>query len=264
VSERLKMFYYPEVEGLGTTYEAYVTAKFLSEFVTEHKIATVCEYPVCTFRAPGAIGVQLAARGCELSLATTDDNTLQKAGDLCRKYNMQGRVRLVKIGEDRIDPESFDLVFHISLISTMRKDLGMHPFSCLQEMVRLSKRYVIVTNHNLHYSILLDRILSRITRTAPQFGQVSLVGGMPVKSMLRNLGLVICDEFLFDIPPWTAIDLSKLLPDIRMFSTRGIARSDDQTIERAMQRYSIIENSAIPNAFKRLLSHHIAIVAEKP
>ena len=264
MSQLSEIPYFPEVEGFGTTYEAYITSKFLNAFVSERKVATACEYPICTFRVPGAIGAQLAIKGCHVSLATTDAYTLQKASVLCRKYELQSRVRLAQIGVDRLEPESFDLVFHISLLPTMQRDLGIDPFSCLREMVRLSKRYIIVTNHNLHYSIPLDRILSWITQTPPQFGEVNLVGPKPLKYMLRKLGLVIQDEFFFDIPPWMAIDLSKLFPGIRMYSTQGIAGSDSRTINNAMRRYSFIEKSPLPRFLKGLLAHHVATVAEKP
>ncbi len=81
--------------------------------------------------------------------------------------------------------------------------------------------------------------------------------------MLRKLGLVIRDEFFFDIPPWTAIDFSKIFPGIRMYSTRGIAGSDNRAIDNVMRKYAFIEKSSLPRFLKGLLAHHVAIIAEK-
>ena len=263
-SEESRTIYFPEIEGLGTTYEAYVTSRILDRFVSENGIRSVCEYPVCTFRVPGAIAMPLAIKGCRVTLATTNESALQRAEQLCKRYDVEDRVQFAKLDVDQLESESFDLVFHLSLLPTMERDLGINPYTCLREMVRLSNKYLIVTNHNLHYSIPVDRILSYATRTQPQFGDVNLVGASPVKTMLRNLGATVMKEFFFDIPPWMAIDLSKIFSGIRVYSTQNIARSDERRIDRAMLKYTFIERSSLPSAIKRVLAHHVAIIAEKP
>jgi len=256
--------YFPQVEGLGTTYEAYITSEFLDRFIKEQAVQTVCEYPMCTFRVPGAIGAMLARKGCDVSLATTDEDALRKAEALCTEYGVRRNVQFSRIGFDRLQSNSFDLVFHISVLPTMTRDLGMDPFECISEMSRISRRYVIITNHNLSYSVLLDRMLSFMMRKPSQFGETYLVGVIPVRHMLRRLGLEIQEEFTFDMPPWMATDLSRAVPTIRAYGIRGLAGCNATTIDSIMRKYAFIERSSLPRFLKALHAHHVALIAEKP
>jgi len=263
MSQKSKSLYFPQIEGLGTTYEAYIAYQFMNKFVHKHKIENVCEFPVCSFRVPGIFGIQLALKGCNVTLASTNEEALEKARALCREYGVSGKVEFARVVRDHLEKEYYDLVFHISLFPTMQKELGLLPFQCLKEMVNLSKRHVIVTNHNFHYSVPLDRFLSGLTKSYPQFGELGLIGAKPVKHMMRNLGLTIRDEFFFDIPPWMAIDLLRIYSRIRMQTTRNIVESNNEAVENEMRKYSFIENSSLPLFFKGFLAHHIAIIAEK-
>jgi hypothetical protein len=106
-------------------------------------------------------------------------------------------------------------------------------------------------------------MLSSATKTLPQFGEINLVGANPVKCMLRDLDISVVDQFLFDIPPWMAIDLSKMFSNIRTITTQYITTSDNYRIDSDMWKYSFIERSQIPSSIKRIFAHHVAIVAEK-
>lgn len=223
----------------------------------------MCEFPICTFRVPGAVSAYLAALGCEVTLATTDRTTLQRSRELFERYGLIEKARFMRIGTDRLEDESFDLVFHISLLPTMERELGIEPVSCVREMARLSRRWVLVTNHNLHYSVLLDRLLSTMTRTPTQFGNVHLVGERPVRRIFQQVGLVVRDKFLFDMPPWPALDIVKLVPRIRSRTTNGIAKSGSKTIEETMRRYSFIEIADLPTCVKTQFAHHVGIVGVK-
>src|SRR3972149_10246061 len=106
----------------------------LYKFVKERQVRQVCEYPICTFRIPGVVSAYLAALGCEVTLVTTDRKTLQRSRELFERWGLIEKARFVRIGTDRLESESFDLVFHMSLLSTIERDLGIEPMSCVREM----------------------------------------------------------------------------------------------------------------------------------
>jgi hypothetical protein len=258
-----EILYEPEIEGFGTTYEAVHSRQMLYKFVKERHVRQVCEYPICTFRIPGIVSAYLAAADCEVTLATTDQTTLEKAKVLFKRCGLTERARFVRIGTDRLESNSFDMIFHMSLLSTIERDLGIEPVSCVREMARLSRKWVLVTNHNLHYSVFLDRAISGLRGSPTQFGDQHLVGERPVRRIFRKVGLTIRDEFLFDIPPWPALDISRFASEFRRRTTKGIANSTNETIEQTMRKYSFIESSALPRWIKTIFAHHVGIVGVK-
>jgi hypothetical protein len=117
---------------------------------------------------------------------------------------------------------------------------------------------------------LLDKEFFRKNDIDPRWIQMSRI-----KSLIRNRGLEIIKESVFDTPPWpdTCLPIADLKRKLGMkveekksdwvWSMLAWYAGEDPGLEEKVRRFMFIEDSILPQFFKQFWSHHRYLIAQK-
>jgi len=261
--------------GLGTTYERWALNRYLTKIAREKGIMRVFEGPDDGMTGISGINsLALCLQGAQVTLVLPDEDRIDFALKVWAKYLPKSSPRLGVINNHHFPfpDKEFDLVWNFNVLTRL-PDVRAQ----LEEMVRISKQYVLVFVPNCqNYSFPIHRFHHRWARVEWDHGQISLMKPDPWKKMLHDMGLQIVETVWLDCPWWPDIvDMGALISDIFPFTQRWANRLKPQyrctwsadnlpyfdpehwhSIDQSMQRLAYFENSSNP-WLKKIFAHHV-------
>jgi hypothetical protein len=176
-------------------------------------------------------------------------------------------------------PDScFDLAWNFNVM-TRQGD----PRSLLAELVRISRRYVLVFVPNrLNYSFELHRLHHRVAGQPWDHGRIDLMHPRPWRRWLTEMGLTVREAIWVDCPWWPDIvDFGQMIADFCP-PLKGLARrarpenryrwlghqlpyyhlEEHPAIQRRLHRLAFFETSR-RTWLKKLFAHHVGVLAVK-
>lgn len=265
--------------GLGTSYERWSLYNLLEKLYFIHDFKTVLEGP-----ADGMSGIKglnsliLARLNCRVDICLPGEKQIEIAKEICDKYSIHASFTKSDNFRLPFSDSSCDLVWNFCIAHIL------NPEELLEEMIRISKKYVMVIVPNPeNYGFILHRINHLITGDPWVHGNIEYMHIRKWSRLIKKKGLRIIDRFLVDIPFWPDIDkppetiIGDFLPFLKnwlnkkateRYDTTGYSADNlpyfgkNEEFERLMEKLSFIERN-FPGFIKILFAHHNGILAGK-
>ena len=263
--------YHPEIEGLGSTYGSYIKNEFFSKFVDRHNIKTVLEYPIDPYyEIAGTGSLIFAVKGCNVTLLSPFEERLEKAKQLWNEYGLSAYLKTVKsdLTTAPFGSAKFDLVWNEYVIQNLEADFNTKPADCIREMVRISRKFVlIITSNRLNYGFPIHKASCLLRGSKSKFGSSRWMKGKPIRNILTELGIKKIEEGMIDIPPFPSFDALGFVRKVRGAFTKPEkpleAKKSDADVIKMLEKYSFIERSSLPNILKIFFAHAVYVLGEK-
>jgi len=268
-----------EDRGLGIPYERWSLGRLLEKLYFTHNFSTVLEGP-----ADGMAGIKglnslpLVKLNCSLTVNLPSKRQMKIAREVFTLHKLEAAFACSEDFQLSFPSGSFDLVWNFCTAHIL------DPFSLMEDMIRISRKYVMVIVPNpLNYGFLLHRLNHRMTGEAWIHGDVKYMNIKSLSSWLEKRNMKILETFLVDIPFWPDIDkppeilLGDFLPFLKGWLTKRAEKrydkdsyrfdrlhyfSKDPGFEKFMHRLSIIERT-FPFFIQILFAHHNGVLACK-
>jgi uncharacterized protein YbaA (DUF1428 family) len=207
----------PDLE-FGIVYEKAVFSMLIHRLANKHKIRSVCEYPYNDYMG-------------------NNSDVFEKVG--CR-------VKRMKVQEN--DNEKYDLVWNFCEF-----EKNEAPNALIQEMVSLSKKYLLIVTQNKFNVLMFHKQYHSIKGRKWDHGNIKFMSFEAVSKVLGEFGnLPIVEVGAFDVP-WFVLDFYEGGGFFRRFVPKSLLRTEEV-------RESKFEN--LPFPFKILLAHHHFVLCE--
>jgi SAM-dependent methyltransferase len=209
-----------EVEVFGVTYDRYVLLQLHKHLTHELNLKTVAEMPSHGAKAAGSLySIGFGLAGCDVTLVNPE-------AEMMYGWEYLGIADRVKTAYDRdvyrsgFDDGQFDLVWNFVTWTELRD-----PVRYLQEMKRISKKYVLlVTCNNFQPGYPWHRFLHFIFNFPWTHGQVKYNHITKVKKMFRESGLDVMEYGAIDTPGWPDPSGPRDVRLHRRYGVKGIER----------------------------------------
>lgn len=202
----------------GMVYEKTVFAMLVEKLLHDYKISSVCEYP-------------------SNNLMGNNSDEFEKLGCYV--------TRLEVI--DNID-EKCDLVWNFCEFEKRE-----NPSSLVQEMMRLSKKYLLIVTQNKYNVLMFHRLYHLVKGKKWDHGFVRSMSSRAVLKVLDEFDLRITLAGAFDVP-WFILDFYEGGSFFRKFVPKSLLNTQEV-------KESIFEKS--PLFIRTLLAHHHFVVCSK-
>ena len=191
-------------EGRGTAYERYAVDRFLEDLLARLSPVRVLELPANgVMGVPGMKSLVLAARGAEVVLALPDEQVAAEVRSLWAAVGLNAELVVTPYERSAFAARSFDLVWSFCALEHVP-----NPDRLLREMVRVSRRYVLVVTQNpYNVGLPLHRGLHRWRGEPWDHGAIEDVGPQRVARLLRAAGAEVITAGGVDLPPWFDINM---------------------------------------------------------
>ena len=258
-----------EVEVFGVNYERYALGELLPRLSREYEIRSVLELPAHGAKAmPSLYSLGFGLAGCAVTLA----NAHPPGVEAWKQLGLEDQLSLASVPHlDRtgLASESYDLVWNFAFITGYAD-----PAALLNEMVRLSKRYIAffsVNDHNVGFPI--HRGLHRLHSIEWSHGNVAFNSMRQLSDFCRKRGLEVTEVGTVDCPPWPD---SLGFRDLRLHKLGSNVKMSDVTwrspyvewvrageFPRWVKVLYAIEKVPSPLPLKLLYSHIFYVLCEK-
>lgn len=265
--------------GLGTTYERWALNRVLARLHQTYGFRSVLEGP-----GDGMTGINginsliLGLQGCEVTLVLDTSSQADFARRVWEIHAPQANPRFETAFGSGFEAGSVDLVWNFNVMTR-----AANPSALLDEMVRISRRYVFFCVPNAqNYSFWLHRLHHRVAHDPWDHGDIALMRPAPWERMLAQRGLTVREIIYLDCPWWPDIvDLGQLIADFFPFLKGHAQKARPENrlkweaedlpyyqpdrfpeVHRQMEGLAYFENSPF-RWLKRLFAHHVGIFAEK-
>jgi len=265
--------------GLGIPYERWSLAQLLERLYFVHDFLTVLEGPGDGMAGiKGLNSITFAKRNCRVTLSLPSVKQLEIARGVYEKLNLDARFSLSENFQLSHPDESFDLVWNFCVIHILNSE------SLIDEMIRISKRYVLIIVPNfLNYGFLLHKIDHILSGDPWIHGSINYMSAERIQTALEKRGMKVLQTFLVDVPFWPDIDkpieevIGNLLPFLKTWLMKRAKDrykthsytvenlpyfSNDRKFEKLMKRLSFIERY-FPAFLKIFFAHHNGVIARK-
>jgi len=191
-------------EGKGTAYERYALDRFLESLIERLEPARALEMPANgVMGIPGIKSLILAARGVDVTLAVPLEAVRVEVEELWRAIGLKATIQTESYTSSSFPPRTFDLVWNFCVYEHVPSTEAL-----LREMVRVSRRYVLVLTQNKYNpGIPLHRLFHRLRREPWDHGELSHVAPHVVVRAMRAAGARIVETGGLDLPPWPDINM---------------------------------------------------------
>jgi hypothetical protein len=187
-----------EVEGFGVSYDRHVMYFHQQILVRELELQNILEMPSFGAKAaPSLYSLGFAKAGCEVTITDIDEQMAEH----WRELGLQSRLAVrefTNYSKTDFAENEFDLVWNfVTFTGLPNKDWYV------QEMVRVSRRYVmLISCNNIQLGYPLHRLIHFLFQFPWNHGDThyNYIGNVR-KLMLRN-GLKIHECGTIDSPPW--------------------------------------------------------------
>lgn len=187
-----------EVEGFGVTYDRYIMYHQQRKLVDKLDLKKVLESPSFGAKAAGSLySLGYSIGGCDVTLANPELEPLHYWEDLGvkKKVKVLENCDYIKLP---FENDFFDLAWNFVTFSFLPDQQAW-----LEEMIRVSKRYVMVIScNNFQLGYPLHRLIHKIYGFPWNHGKVYFNHIQNVKSMFKASGLRVLEYGAIDSPPW--------------------------------------------------------------
>ena len=187
-----------EVESFGVTYERYAINRLLIKIAKKYKIKDVLEIPAYGAKAmPGIYSLGFAIAGCDVYLI----NVTHRAKNVWHTLGFDQNVHFIEcrdVEHTELSNDMFDLVWNCLIFTTYE-----NPDNLLKEMIRVSKKYILITSVNAYnLGFPWHRLLHIITRIPWTHGNTAYNRIGYMVQLFKKHGLKIVEIGVVDTPPW--------------------------------------------------------------
>ncbi|MEA3476232.1 MAG: class I SAM-dependent methyltransferase [Candidatus Cloacimonadota bacterium] len=260
-------------EGIGTVYERVVIDKYFRHIQQKYNIETVLETPADGVTGiPGINSLQFARNGAKVFLTNPSKKMLINAQKVWKKNDL---APLVEFHQSEVDElpfkdNSFDLVWNYCMFERFN-----HPEVLLEEMKRVSQKYVMVMTQNFHnFGTLVHWLFHKYHNLYWDHGHTKLMTFSGIKDNLKKVNLKILEKGTIDTPPWMDTWDMPLRGEIKTFlNPIGVKwnwniNKETQKKEKENERGGLIPFLAkveeyLPEWFSVIQTHHLYILTKK-
>ena len=187
-----------EKEVFGVTYERYSLLKLQEYLVKKLKLESILEIPASGAKAaPSLYSIGFSKFGCKTTLVNPDKGGIKNWYYL----NLKGYLKekyVSNLKNTGLTGNSHDFVWNFVTLQ-----LEKYPELLLEEMKRLSKKYVMVVFvNNFNPGFVIHRLLHKFKKIEWTHGDIRFSSPFWVKRYLKKRGLKIVKFGVLDTPPW--------------------------------------------------------------
>lgn len=263
-------------EGIGIASERFFYEKIIQRILSRSKIKTVLEAPADGLMGvPGMNSVFFARAGANVTLGSPSKDLLDNSKKFWKKLGLDSKLKTEVCYEkfDFAQDSSYDLVWNYCTFEHFDPDL------ILNEMIRVSKKYVVIATQNVwNWGYPIHRRYHKKHKMEWDHGYPHLMKMGNLKKEFKKRGLKVVMSGTFDTPPWL---------DTFDMHTRGLGKkmfkksaAQDEKVDSwywSSLQEGDLENMA-KNKYMKILkvfekvcvfpisyifAHHFYIVAEK-
>jgi hypothetical protein len=268
--------------GLGTLFERWALNRFLDRLHSELDLRTAVEGPDDGMTGiAGLNSLPLGLKGVNVALLLPHPGRAELARTVWGHHAPDAGLKTVEEWDGQrlpFEDGSFDLAWNFNVMTRQADPLG-----ALTEMVRVSRRYVLVFVPNrFNYSFWLHRLHHRVAHQPWDHGRIDLMRPEPWGRWFADLGLKVRETVWLDCPWWPDIvNFGQLIADFCP-PLKGLARKaqpenryrwlghelpyyrlqDHPAIQQRLNRLSYFETSRRAWLKKRF-AHHVGVLAVK-
>jgi len=191
-------------EGLGTVYERFRLNYIFDRLINNFEIKNVLEFPTHGMTGVDGINsVHFAKKNIDVTLVDYDENRVLKTRKNWELLRLSNSVKSIYVPKDNfinvdLKNESFDLTWNFAALWFF-KDAD----KIINKMIDLSKKIVFISVNNkwqIGYPVrkyLLDKNFFIENDIYTDWVNIE-----KIKKIVRNRGLTIIEDSIFDVPPW--------------------------------------------------------------
>ncbi|RLC45170.1 MAG: hypothetical protein DRH57_08500 [Candidatus Cloacimonadota bacterium] len=265
-------------EGLGTVYERFIINYIFDRLMEQFEIKEVLEYPIFGMTGiDGINSVHLAKKSVNVTLVDFDKDRMEKVRNHWKILKLESKLRSFIADRHKVDylpfqNETFDIVWNFAALWFF-KDAD----KIINKMIDLSRNIVFISVNNkwqIGYPIrkyLLDRQFFVKNTVFTEWINIS-----KIKKILKNRGLTIIEDGVFDTPPWpdTCLPINEIKKKLGIkikenhnnswvWSMMAYYAEEDKELEEKCKKVMFIENLPIWWRLKQFWSHHRYVIARK-
>jgi len=232
-----------------------------------YEIKSVLEIPAGGERAmPSIYSLGFGLAGCRVTLV----NGMEEFLYAWKKLGIDNLVEIHHC-EDLLNTDlednSYDFVWNFACYAHFQ-----NPGEMLNEMVRLSRKYVAIFNPNAYNPGYLSHRVAHLLAKVPwTHGDTTFFSPRKTKRFLSNHGLTIVKVGVLDCPPWPDsvgfrdIRLHRLKRNLSKLNwyARYLDYTCDGTFPKWIKAVNIFESIPVPLLVKFLYSHIFYVIAQK-
>jgi SAM-dependent methyltransferase len=191
-------------EGKGTAYERYALDRFFEHLADRLELTRVLEMPANgVMGVPGIKSLALAARGVAVTLAVPLEAVRTEVAALWDTIGLSATIVTEPYTRSSFAAGSFDLVWNFCVYEHVSD-----PAALLREMVRVSRRYVLVLTQNPYNpGIPVHRLYHQLRAEPWDHGEVGHATPRRVVRAVLATGARIVETGGIDLPPWPDINM---------------------------------------------------------
>ncbi|MFH1786552.1 MAG: class I SAM-dependent methyltransferase, partial [archaeon] len=258
-------------EGLGTVYERYVMDKYLRGIKRKYEISSVLEGP-----SDGITGIRginslpFAEEGANVTYLTPSTNEIAYVSKALKDLNSNAKIEIKKGGPLKFPfkDNTFDLTWNFCIIEHF-----MNPYPLVEEMARVSGKYVLLMNQNKYNVGTYPHILyHKLKKQEWDHGSLKWMSVAGLKKLARHANLEVLEKGVIDVPLW---------PDTWDMPVRGIFKrvvgrfgkkwewstmttlKKKEHIPPALKFFEKVENLPVPDFVKLPITHHLYLLCKK-
>lgn len=265
-------------EGYGTAYERYALNRFLQKLIKRFKIKSVLEIPANgVMGVPGIKSLIFAKNGCDVTLVNPSAKTMADIRRVWSALDLKAEFVVADYYSTQLPSKSYDMVWNFCVFEHLKDH-----FKLIQEMTRLTKKYVLVETQNIfNIGTPIHSLYHTLMRQPWDHGMRNKMNYQAVREDIIKNKLSIVEIDATDMPPWP--DINMKLSEIRskeriesdieyrpsvqpkaideIIDIWSVAPPKDKTVDLFKLWYMLETN--IPRFVRLLYAHHPYIIARK-
>lgn len=260
-------------EGIGTVYERVVIDEYFRHIQKKYNINTVLETPADGVTGvPGLNSLEFARNGGHVFLTNPSEKMLINAKKVWVKNNLDHLVEFHQAEVDELPYEdnSFDLVWNYCMFE--RFD---HPEVLLEEMKRVSKKYVMVMTQNFYnFGTFVHWLFHQYHDLNWDHGNTELMKFSGIEDKLEKVDLNIIEKGTIDTPPWMDTWDMPLRGEIKTFLNpvgikwnwninKETEKKKDDSDNGGLISFLAKVEEYLPYWFSVIQTHHLYALTEK-
>lgn len=255
-----------EREAFGVLYERYAMGKLFESCAKRLDIRSVVELPALGAKAmPSMYSYGFARAGCDLTLVNASDKTWP----LWKKLGYEKKVHYKPCDDlenTGFEDGAFDLSWNFATIPN-----AADPDALLQEMCRISKKYVAIVSVNRgNVGFPCHRFAHRWSGIPWTHGDIRYNSHGFVRRFMKSHGLRIARWGFVDCPVWPDslgfrdLRLHRLNVDLNKIDWYSDYFDYEETgVPNWMKAVYVVERLPLPSFIKTFYSHLFYVIAEK-
>jgi SAM-dependent methyltransferase len=259
-------------EGLGIAAERYFVNKIIYKYFKNSKIETVLEAPVDGLMGiPGVNSVPFARGGAKVVVCSPSHLLIENAKKFWKLLQLDKNVEFREGIYDKFpfQDDSFDLVWNYCMFEHFKDGL-----SFINEMKRVSKRYVFIITQNFYnYGYFIHKLYHFKNKQIWNHGYSEWMKLGKLKMLFKKVNLKIISSGCVDVPPWFDTFDMHIRGKVKKFMNEdskkrwywsSLQEGDEEKLKenKWIKRLSLFEKFLL-FPFNYVFAHHFYIIGEK-